>query len=95
MAAGRLRSSRFDKRYVRSDGGVVSALDSWSVIDGPPGSSLAFAAVIEDVTEQRQVEQALVRGQAFLEAGLDEVDVAVAACDAEGRVTVFNRVAKR
>lgn len=54
-----------------------------------------FGAFLHDITERRQAAAALEEKQSLLDAVLDSVDVGVVACDARGRVTLFNRAAAR
>jgi diguanylate cyclase (GGDEF)-like protein len=76
----------------------VSARPLVDLADGPP-----FAVVVSfsDVTEIRHAEverdelvMALARERRFLGAALSSIGEGIAACDAAGRVTVFNEAAR-
>lgn len=94
LRAGELTSAQLDKRYLRSDGRVLRAVVTFSATYAATGEPDGFAAVIQDVTRQREAEEALERERAFTEAVLDEIDVGVAAFDNEATLTVFNRFSR-
>lgn len=93
LRAGELTSA-LDKRYLRSDGRVIRAVVTFSATYTATGEPDGFAAVVQDVTRQREVEEALERERAFTEAVLDEIDVGVAAFDNDATLTVFNRFSR-
>jgi len=51
-------------------------------------------AYFQDITERRETEISLRREQEFLNVLLDNVQAGIVACDAEGRLKLFNRVAR-
>jgi diguanylate cyclase (GGDEF)-like protein/PAS domain S-box-containing protein len=55
---------------------------------------LFTGAFMHDISARLAAQQALRQKQELLDAVLESVDVAVCACDAEGRFTVFNRAAR-
>ncbi|GAA3147185.1 hypothetical protein GCM10010466_42740 [Planomonospora alba] len=55
------------------------------------GHRSAWPAVLHDVSERRRTESELERERTFLAALFDSLDVAVGACDSQGRL-VFNQV---
>ena len=58
LMAGEIDSYRLEKRYVRKDGSIVWA-DLWSsTIRDANGEHAGTVAVIEDITERKQAEQA-------------------------------------
>src|SRR6185312_2014314 len=65
-----------------------------------PGGTVCHA-FLHDITgrlvatsEMEQHRKKLDEEHAFLEAVLDSVDVGIAACDTEGRMTLLNRAAR-
>jgi diguanylate cyclase (GGDEF)-like protein/PAS domain S-box-containing protein len=50
---------------------------------------------VMDITAVRQAAADLHRGEQFLQVLLDTLDEGIIACDAEGRITVFNPAARR
>ncbi|MFL6717290.1 MAG: PAS domain S-box protein [Burkholderiaceae bacterium] len=59
-------------------------------IDG----AVLFGAFIRDITERRQTARKMEEKERLLDAVLDTIDVGVVACDADGRLTLFNRAAR-
>ena len=53
-----------------------------------------FGAFIHDVSDALQATKALQQKQELLDAVLETVDVAVIACDGDGKLTFFNRAAR-
>ena len=53
-----------------------------------------FVALEQEIQERMATKVALHQKQALLEAVLESVDVGVAACDEQGRLTLFNREAR-
>jgi diguanylate cyclase (GGDEF)-like protein/PAS domain S-box-containing protein len=59
-----------------------------------PGEPPHFSAVMRDRRERARAEAALERERAFLAATLESMSDGVAACDAEGRLALFNQAAR-
>jgi diguanylate cyclase (GGDEF)-like protein/PAS domain S-box-containing protein len=81
-------------RLVRPDGSTRWAklhLVGIARGDAPP----TMFAQIEDVTDQRALEQRLADERRFLRAVLDNVDAGIAACDQAGNLTLCNPAARR
>lgn len=55
---------------------------------------LFTGAFMHDISERIAAQRALRQKQELLDAVLESVDVAVCACDADGKFTVFNRAAR-
>jgi diguanylate cyclase (GGDEF)-like protein/PAS domain S-box-containing protein len=53
-----------------------------------------IGAFIDDVSERNRTRQQLEEKQELLDAVLESIDVAVVACDAEGKLTLFNKKAR-
>lgn len=64
------------------------SLHPWQATDGKPRGAIVYAI---DVTEEVKAQQLAGERQAFLEAVLNNIDDAVVACDADGRVRYSNR----
>lgn len=56
--------------------------------------TVCFGAFLHDITERELARRALAQKQEMLDAILDSVDVGVVACDAQGKITLFNRAAR-
>jgi diguanylate cyclase (GGDEF)-like protein/PAS domain S-box-containing protein len=57
--AGRQRTIRFEKRYVRGDGSTVWAMVSSAVVDGPDGTPRYAVTQVEDITARRAEQERL------------------------------------
>ncbi len=57
---------RIEKRYIRSDGQIVWVALSNEVVRDSLGRPLYFVAQIEDITQRRETERALLRGRRAL-----------------------------
>ncbi|MDF1504373.1 PAS domain S-box protein [Roseisolibacter sp. H3M3-2] len=90
---GRVPSVTVEKRFLRRDGAVRWASLSLSRI-ALGGGRAGVVGVTVDVTERRAAEGALERERAFLAATLESLSDGVVACDAEGRLTLFNRASR-
>ena len=53
-----------------------------------------FGAFMTDISERVRAQQQLEEKQELLDAVLDSIDVAVLACDANGKLSLFNRAAE-
>jgi PAS domain S-box-containing protein len=91
--AGRLSDSTFDKRYVRKDGGVVWASVHASAVRDPGGELEYFVAQIVDLTERRQVEEALHVSEERYRELVESANDLVFTIDAEGCVLSVNPAA--
>ncbi len=61
----------------------------------PDGTVVGAVASFGDVTESRRAAYALRQEEEFLRVLLDTLDEGIVACDAIGRITVFNPAARR
>ena len=59
------------------------------------GAVTGAVASFSDITATRRAAAELRRGERFLQVLLDTLDEGIVACDAEGRITVFNPSARR
>jgi len=59
MMSGEISNFVIDKRYIRKDGTVIWVKKSGSVIRDFAGKPVSRAALVEDITQQRDAEQAL------------------------------------
>jgi diguanylate cyclase (GGDEF)-like protein/PAS domain S-box-containing protein len=63
MLAGEIRTHQVEKRYIHSEGHVVWALLSVSVVHDEEGEPLYFVSHIQDVTEHKEAEEALRKAE--------------------------------
>jgi two-component system cell cycle sensor histidine kinase/response regulator CckA len=69
LAEGEKERYTIAKRYVRQDGGLVWANLTVSLVRGAEGEPRFAIAMVEDVTEQRRIQEALVRAEKLAMAG--------------------------
>jgi diguanylate cyclase (GGDEF)-like protein/PAS domain S-box-containing protein len=62
---------------------------------GPDGGVVGAVGSYGDVTESRRAAYALHQEEEFLRVLLDTLDEGIVACDAQGRMTIFNPAARR
>jgi len=62
---------------------------------GPDGGVVGAVGSYGDITESRRAAYALRQEEEFLRVLLDTLDEGIVACDAEGRMTIFNPAARR
>lgn len=92
---GRIDRYTMEKRYRRRDGDtVVVQLDVSLVRDGT-GRPLHFIAHIQDITERKATEEALLATQATQSASLDALEQGVALVSLTGEVKLMNRAGQR
>lgn len=73
---------------------------TWMRVNAQPmvdvnGFVIGAVATWSDTTEMRRAEDELRRDEQFLQVLLDTLEEGIVACDAEGRITVFNPAARR
>jgi PAS domain S-box-containing protein len=83
-----------EKRYLHKDGHVVWALLSVSLVRDGSGSPLHFVSQIQDITERKRVEHALVETSETLRQLIANSPLPVVAFDRDGRVTLWNPAAE-
>lgn len=98
-----LASLRFGRRSVGVVLGIrrrAGAPRMWIQVNVQPitdadGAVTGAVASIVDVTATRQAASELREEERFLQVLLDTLDEGILACDADGRITVFNPAARR
>jgi len=79
-----------EQQFRRKDGTLRTASLTLSRVqlgDGRPG----YIGMTSDVTEQRAADRARAQQSAFVAAVLEDLYDGVVACDAQGKLTLFNR----
>lgn len=61
---------------------------------GETGKQVGFTAIVADITERERLLRQAEDEHQLLDAVMNNLDVGVAACDASGRLTVFNPTAR-
>jgi len=93
------------RRGRRVDGAVIGyrsgdAAARWirvnaQPIHGPDGGVVGSVGTFIDITEARNAAYAVRQEEEFLRVLLDTLDEGIVACDAQGRMTIFNPAARR
>ncbi len=95
LVRGERSSYTNEKRYRRRDGSSVWVNVNVCLIRDQHGRALRSLATVEDTTQRREVEQALVCQKDFLERILDSTDAHLAVVDAGGRICLVNAAWRR
>ncbi len=89
---GHVLNQRLELPAITRDGieiTVEMTINSFAAND-----AVCFGAFLHDITERDLARRSLAQKEELLDAILDSVDVGVVACDAAGRITMFNRAAR-
>jgi PAS domain S-box-containing protein/diguanylate cyclase (GGDEF)-like protein len=82
---------RIEKRYIRSDGGIVWVALSNEVVRDAAGEPLYFVAQIEDITQRRQTEKALREAEERFRRAFEDAPIGMALVATDGRFLRVNR----
>jgi PAS domain S-box-containing protein len=95
LLRGEIRSFTMEKRYVRPDGDIVwvnlNVAPLWRAGERPSH----HIAIVEDITERKQTDEALIRSEQQLRSVLDALPVGVWFTDQSGRPVLSNPAAKQ
>ncbi|GAC1302189.1 MAG: hypothetical protein NVSMB19_11220 [Vulcanimicrobiaceae bacterium] len=93
MVAGELRSSAWEKRFVRNDGSPVWCNLTLTLLDDESGRPSQFVGVIEDITERKLSAQRLQQSESLLRIAGQTVHLGWWACDvADGAMSWSDEV---
>ena len=81
-------------RILRPDGEVRWVIAQGQMIYGSDGAPLRVDGSVTDITERVVMEATIQREQEFLAALLENMSDGIVACDAEGKLTLFNRASR-
>jgi two-component system, cell cycle sensor histidine kinase and response regulator CckA len=70
-------------------------LVSYFPVKDQQGKATAAGGVVIDITETKRMEDALLKERDFVEALLENLAEGIVACDANGRLTRFNRASEK
>jgi PAS domain S-box-containing protein len=91
VLAGEIDRYSLDKRFLRKDGTTLWTLLSVSCVRRPDRSVDCFVAILNDITERKQAEQALAETRSILQAAMDQSPAGIAIADApSGKLRYVN-----
>ena len=94
IGAGADRIDPVEERYRALDGSDVWVQQTVGVYRDPDGTTTTIAVQVVDITPARTALLAQARQTRFLDATMENLDSAVIACDAGGRMILMNRPAR-
>ena len=84
----------YETKRMCKDGRVIDVSLTISPIRDAEGRITGISAISRDITERKRIEQALQSEQEFLKVLLENLQEGIVACDADGRLTLFNRATR-
>ena len=91
LLAGEIPSFSTEKRYTRNDGTVIWAAMWKSLVRDANGRPKCFIAVVEDITERKQVEVALRESESRFRNMANNATVMIVASGPDRQATFFNK----
>ena len=91
LLAGELSSYQIDKRYIGKDGRVIWATATVSRLKSAGTTGPVAVALIQDITERKHAEQAMIESERFASATVDALTAQIAILDADGTIIAVNR----
>jgi diguanylate cyclase (GGDEF)-like protein/PAS domain S-box-containing protein len=88
---GKRRTYRMEKRYIRSDGAECWVLLSVSLVRDDAGEPLYFVSQIEDITERRRAEDALLEAEDRFRSAFEAAPIGMAMNSVDGSFLRVNR----
>ena len=81
----------YDKRYRRKDGSIFWGAVAICLLRGADQQPKHLIAAVEDITERKQMEQALRESERFIRSTLDALTKHICVIDEEGRILAVNK----
>ncbi len=78
-------------RCIRKDGGIIWGLLAVSLIRDREGAPLFAIRMIEDITDRKRAEEAIVKSRNFYLSLIDELPNPIRRTDADGKCDYFNK----
>ncbi|WP_293899206.1 PAS domain S-box protein [Phenylobacterium sp.] len=95
LTAGEIESYRLDKRYQHAEGHVVWVHLAVSIVRNADGSPKHYVAQVQDLTEQRQTEAALVESEARYRLIAENTSDMIVMTNLTGRIVYVSRAVRR
>jgi PAS domain S-box-containing protein len=81
MSSGKTSGFKMEKRYIRKNGAVIFVAIHAEAIRDAAGEPLFGLALVEDITERKQTEEALAKSQAALIESKQQMETALEGAD--------------
>lgn len=94
LLKGEIPRYSVEKRYIRKNGSIIWINLTIALVRHPCGTPDYFIATMQEVSERKQVEEALLQEQEFTQVVIENVSDGVVACDAQGNLKLFNRASR-
>ena len=91
VMSGEAEGYSIDKRWIRKDGRIIDSTISVACLRRADNSVDYFVALLQDITERKRTEEALLESEAYFRAVADMVPDLLWRRDAKGAVEWFNR----
>jgi diguanylate cyclase (GGDEF)-like protein/PAS domain S-box-containing protein len=91
LAAGRRGSYHLTARHLRRDGTLVWGLLGVSVVRDPGREAPLIIRTLEDITDRKRAEEAIIRSRDFYRSLLDELPNPIRLADGDGNCDYINR----
>lgn len=95
LLEGNTTSCSFEKRYLRKDGSIFHAHLSTSLLRDETGKPLAFITQLQDITAQKQAEQALDESECRFRALIERNADGIILLDVQGTIQFMNPAAQK
>jgi PAS domain S-box-containing protein/putative nucleotidyltransferase with HDIG domain len=90
VLAGEIKTYSMEKRYFRKDGSIVWINLTVSLVRAADGEPKYFIAVVEDITERKQMEVARQESERRFREMLESVQLIAVSLDVKGNITFCN-----
>jgi PAS domain S-box-containing protein len=81
-------------RILLPDGRIGHVHERGRLLRNDQGAPWLLSGTVQDITERTEVKEALRKEREFLRALLESLSEGIVACDADGRLTLFNRATR-
>ncbi|MDX1297708.1 MAG: PAS domain S-box protein [Pseudomonas sp.] len=95
LLAGEINTYEMEKRYLDSQGRIIWALLSVSLVRDSNGQPVHFVSQVQDFSERIATEMAIREREDYLRTLLDNVLDAIITIDQQGYIETFNHAAER
>ncbi len=91
---GKLSGYTLEKRYIKKDGGIIWGKVNVVALRDLQDNPTDFLGIIEDITEQKQIQAALLEEKNLLQSLIDAMPNGVFLKDSKGNYQLYNKFLK-